>query len=333
MSVSQVTEIFPERGGPTGVKDVDVRMFDVVMTSGLDTKYTILKSGLVPLRGHSHHTEAHLTCKNTDTRPNPRANSPRHWLHKCEYDNQPYAPLPQLATAIEVNPLLRKVEIEGRSYIGRQARTLGALIATKTLADWNNGAGTTIPTDLSPLQSTAYEPFEGHEEDDPIWVVDVTLNAATVQDWVRTYQGAINKDAVEITGYSGVFPPRTLMLKDWSHSKRLSEKLPSGVVVDYFATRFGLHYKRRGWITPIRNEGYFKLVSGIQKLITILGARPSAKVLLDANGNVLTNPSASNSLYRFYAELSHTRGKKDIYIIFEQKNPNTSTKSKSSTTQ
>lgn len=301
MAVESVTEIFSNRGGPTGEKDTDVRTFQVITTSGKDTKYTIHKSGLVPLRGASHHTEAHLFCKNVDTQQDTTVRSPRHWIHKAEYDNQPFSALPQLSAAIEPHPLLRGVEIEGHSIVGRRSREVGLLIATKTLAEWQDGKGEKIPAGLSPLETTAGEAFEGLEEDDIQYVVRVAINAETVQDWLQPYQGCLNNDVVTVRGYARPFPRWSLKIVDFSHSNLLSEKLPNGTIVNYYKTRFGLHFKRKLWVTPIQNKGYYYLKNGRRKLILDDGVKATRAKNLDKNGEVVTSTN-EGVLYRFYAD-------------------------------
>lgn len=308
MAILSFVEIYPNRGGKTGAIDEDTRTFRVVTDAGTDNKYEILKDSRCPKRGSAHTTEPFLFCKDVDVLPDTSVRSPRHWIVKAHYDNQPLTGVPQFATAItlEPDPLKRQVEIEGRSLINRRARTLGLLIETTTLAAFDNLTTIVVPDNYTPIVNTAGDPFTGLEEDEPIWILDCTINAASVQDWVRTYQGCLNLNEVSIRGYSGVFRPLTLMLKDWRHSKLLSEKLPSGPVVNYFQTFFGLHYKRRRWITPVRNEGWYanSYVDGVKRKREVLdrGARPKTKTLLNIDGAPLDNPTEANALYRFYAD-------------------------------
>lgn len=303
MSVVSVQEIFDGRGGGTGDKDSDVRSFLVITNSGLDNKYRILASGMVPVRGSGHSTQSNLFCKNVDCSPHPGAKSPRHWLVKAEYDNQPFGSLPNLSGAADPNPVLRQTEIEGKTVTARKARTRGALIATCPLYQWNNGQGKQIPTDLSPLESTAHEAFEGIEEDDVQYVIECTINSLQIENWVADYQGCINKDPVTVRGYAKPFPRWSLRVEGFSHSKPIDSKLPSGIIITYIANRFNLHFKRDLWVTAVRNEGYFKLVNNERQVpIMVRGARPQAKVLINEDGTVMQNPTAASALYRWYAD-------------------------------
>jgi hypothetical protein len=303
MSVLSVTEIYTNRGGQTGDKDADIRTFQVITSDGRDNKYRILNSGMVPVRGSSHSTQSNLFCKNVDCQPDSSVKSPRHWIVKAEYDNQPFGALPNLSSALNINPLLRAVEIEGKSIIARAARTDGRLIATRRLSSWAGGTGLQIPQDLTPFENTAHEAFEGHEEDIHQWIIEVTINAETVPIWIADYQGSINRDSVTIRGYPKPFPRWSLMVKGFQHSKQLDEKLPNGAIVSYIQSKFSLHFKRGLWVVPVRNEGYYELVNNEKlKAIRIAGSKPTAKVLLNENGTVMDNPTAENALYRFYAD-------------------------------
>lgn len=312
MAVLSVTEIFEGRGSSTGQQDRDVRVFDVVTTDGSDDKYTILASGMVPVVGSAHSTQAHLTCKNVETRNKPGVRSPRHWLHRAEYDNQPFSPLPQLSSSIEPNPLKRPVVIDGYSMVLRRERTRGYLIGDYTEVEWNGGIGKTMPGNLSPMQTTAFEAFEGLEEDYPVWVINVKLNAPDIQEWVKPYQGAINDKEVVIRGYAKAFPRWSLMLKGFGHSEQLTEKLPNGLSIAYYETRFQLWFTRKLWVTPILNAGYFQLDNnGEKREILDRGARTRRKVILSKEGRVAggTNQAA---LYRWYAD-----GPEADYSVFK----------------
>lgn len=303
MSVSSVVEIYTGRGGATGEKDADVRQFRVITSDAHDNKYVILNSGMVPQRGNAHNTQANLSCKNVDCQPDPEARSPRHWIVRAEYDNQPFGQLPQLASAQNPNPLLRGVEIEGRTLIGRKARTHGLIINTVSINAWNNGNGRTIPTTKSPLVTTANEPFVGLEEDDIRWVAIVTWNASTIPFWVQDYQGCLNNGDVVITGYPSPMPRWSLRLLNFTHSKRLVERLPSGVDVPYYQSRFELHYKKDLWVTPILNAGFDKLVAGERaEILKTDGSYPAKPMQLDINGAQLATPTDSTTLYRWVAD-------------------------------
>ena len=316
MSVVSVTEIFVNRGGSTGEKDSDTRVFRVVTDNGRDNKYIVLNSGMVPLRGHSHNTQSNLTCKNVDCQQDSSLKSPKHWIVKAEYDNQPMGALPQ-NQSINPDPLKRAVEIEGQTIVGKKARTHGYLIADRTMFSWAGGVGLKVPTNITAIESTAKEAIEGLEEDDIQEIIQVTINALQIQTWIQDYQGAINNKDVRINGYQKIYPKWSLRVVGFRHSKPLTEKLPNGIeTVTYYQTQFGLHYKKGLWVTPVRNQGFYQLREKQQKLILINGARPQAKVPLDGDGKKLDEPTADNVLYRWYAD-----GPEVNFDVFGLNNP------------
>lgn len=298
MAVIGVREQFKGRDGSIADSSADTRVFRVQTNVATDGPQDIFASGMIPRRGDLHNKNPNLSCKKVQCKNEDHGAF--YHIVTCDYDNLPFGQLPQLAQQVNPHPLLRPVQIEGKTVIGKRARSYGYIVTTATNATWNGGSGFSAPLTVSPLETTAHEPFVGLEEDDIQYIIQVTINAPAIQFWVTAFQGCLNIGAVTVRGYPSPFPRWSLRLMNFQHSDRLTETLPSGLQVPYYQTRFELHYKRDLWVTPLLNAGYDQLVGGERKrMLTTAGDYPVKPMQVAADGTQQASPTAANALYRW----------------------------------
>lgn len=304
MPVVSVRELFNGRGG--GVDD-STRMFRVICNSVNDDDQTIIGSGMVPQKGLSHPRNPTLFC--TDVKPKQESRTAFHWLTTCTYGRVGSGGMPNLpAKEVSINPLVRRVNVEGKSVTTKRGVETSHLLFIGTMTEWNNGQPsgglfdpgvTGLPAE--PVMTSAYEPIEGQEIDDTEFVFEVTWNVEQIPFYLANLSNAINSDQVTIRGIQ--FPKWSLKFAGFQHSDLLEQELTQFVSQYYYRVQFNLHYRRQLWITPRIDRGFYKLDEGAQvEILTNRGSRPGVPILLDGAGDVLADPTPETTEYLFYMD-------------------------------
>lgn len=297
MAVVESREIPRGRdGGPFE----STRVFRVTTNAASDGDQTVLASGLVPTRGLQHPTNAGLFV--TDVKARQLDGTSRVWIVTVTY-GRIASGIPQLAKETNINPLVQRVKVEGRSIVVKRAVEKSRFVYIGTLAEWEAAKlSQSIPTTPIPVLTSAREVMLGLERDYTEFFWEVTYNVDQIPFFMTDYMECINSAPVIIRGMS--LPRWTLKFSGFTHSDLLEQQIVAEIYQYYYQIRFNLHYKKDGWIEPRRDAGHLELVNGTDKQAEILvdGRKPAVPILLDGAGAVLANPTPETTQYSFWSD-------------------------------
>lgn len=294
--MASASEISDGRGGS---EFSSTRVFRYFADSSAEDENTIRASGLVPIRGAQHPRNPALFVKDVNARHEAR--TARQWIVTVEYVTA--GGLTQLVKETNINPLVRRVIVEGKTVQVRRSGNRAYLLGTKTIGDWKDGKGASFPQQRTPVCTSAREIIEGRERIESQFAWEVTYNVDRIPFVLADYLETINKTPVQIRGLT--LPKWTLLFGMFNHTDIQEQPIVAEIVQVYYGAKFALLYRKDTWVQPVTDRGYFELEEGTGNQIEMLtddGKKPSAPLLLDGQGHKLAKPTEDKTVYRWYSD-------------------------------
>lgn len=106
-----------------------------------------------------------------------------------------------------------------------------------------------------PIVNTAGDLVTGLKRPLSVWVINISMNVASVPRWIGSYGDAVNNSSVRLRGID--FPKRTLKLVDINIP---TEEFHQDSGEEYIPMEIEIHYREDTWVEKYPNKGLYELI-------------------------------------------------------------------------